>query len=121
MGVEYATQKELGNLLQQATRWLPPLDLAEATELLTAREYGLALEVIADGLRQTKHIRQWKSRQIGRVAIRNNEISGCSHQNHNAVELTPTHYPNMSSFGFSPQKAVPLSKRSHHPVRVFTL
>ena len=25
MGVEYATQKELGNLLQQATRWLPPL------------------------------------------------------------------------------------------------
>jgi len=31
-------------------------DLAEAKELLTAREYGLALEVIADGLRQTKHI-----------------------------------------------------------------
>jgi len=56
MAVEHATQKELGNLLQQATRWLPPLDLAEATELLAVREYSLALEVIADGLRQTKHI-----------------------------------------------------------------
>ena len=49
-------EKRFGELLQKAMHHLPPQVLAEATELLAAREYGRALETIAGGLRETKHI-----------------------------------------------------------------
>ncbi len=57
MAVGYAThyakmEKELHNLLQKFTYKLSPADLAEATEYFAAREYGLMLEVIAEGLRE---------------------------------------------------------------------
>jgi hypothetical protein len=43
-------EKELVGLLQKVAHWLPPQNLAEATEYLAAREYGLALEEIIAGL-----------------------------------------------------------------------
>ena len=49
-------EKKFSELLQKAMHHLPPRVLAEATELLAAREYGRALETIAGGLRETKHI-----------------------------------------------------------------
>jgi hypothetical protein len=54
MAVEYATEteRELHNLLQKFAYRLSTTDLAEATEYLAAREYGLALEAIAEGLRE---------------------------------------------------------------------
>jgi len=61
MTTGYAThyaniEKELRDLLQKVTRWLPVQHLAEATEFLAAGEYGLALEAISDGLRATEHM-----------------------------------------------------------------
>jgi len=49
-------EKKFGELLQKAMHHLPPRVLTEAAELLAAREYGRALEAIAGGLRETKHI-----------------------------------------------------------------
>jgi hypothetical protein len=43
-------EQELVGLLQKVAHMLTPSDLAEATEYLAAREYGLALEEIVEGL-----------------------------------------------------------------------
>lgn len=61
MAVEHAThyanvEKELVSLLQKVTYWLSRQDLAEAAEFIAAREYGLALEAITEGLRETGHL-----------------------------------------------------------------
>jgi hypothetical protein len=55
MAVDYTThyadtEKQLVSLLQKVMHLLPTRDLADATEYLAAREYGLALETIAEGV-----------------------------------------------------------------------
>jgi hypothetical protein len=55
MAVDLAThyaaiEKDIVGLLQKVMHLLTPADLAEATEYLAAREYGLALEEIVEGL-----------------------------------------------------------------------
>ena len=60
MTAEYAThhagmEKELTGLLQTVLQWLPPRNFAAAREFIAAREYGLALEAISEGLRETGH------------------------------------------------------------------
>ncbi|MBO0711838.1 MAG: hypothetical protein J2P47_11235 [Acetobacteraceae bacterium] len=49
-------EKELRDLLRKVTHRLPVRHLAEATEFLAAREYGLALEAVSEGLRATEHM-----------------------------------------------------------------
>jgi hypothetical protein len=47
-------EKELRQLLHRVAYLLTKEDVAEAMEFLAAGEYGLALEVIAEGLRAQK-------------------------------------------------------------------
>ena len=61
MTAEYTThyasmENELTGLLQTVLQWLPPRNFAAAREFIAAREYGLALETISEGLRETGHV-----------------------------------------------------------------
>ena len=61
MAVDYAIhharmEKELRDLLQKFGSWLTSDDLADATDYLAEGEYGLALETIAEGLREQGHM-----------------------------------------------------------------
>jgi hypothetical protein len=61
MAVDYAThhaemEQALRNLLQKFGSWLTSGDLADATDYLAEGEYGLALETIAEGLREQGRI-----------------------------------------------------------------
>ena len=61
MTAEYTThcasmEKELTGLLQTVLQWLPPQNFEAAREFVAAREYGLALKVISEGMRETGHV-----------------------------------------------------------------